>query len=125
MRNHPPSPTRGAIPGSRYNAPDMWRVPAVFVTLLALEGDKRSLVRSATWLFVGLVAIGALGLCMVWFAASAARRRARARRAAARRRVIPDAWAEAGRRAEPEPRDEDEEETGGSSDWGEGGDWER
>jgi hypothetical protein len=74
---------------------------------LAAEADRRGLVRSALWLWIGLGALGLALIALVWVFASGWARAALGARGRGRRQSrFVDAWAEAGRRAEPLPPDD-------------------
>lgn len=75
--------------------------------LLAAEADRRGLVRSGLWLLIALSALGAALVAVMWVFASLWSRRARRSPPKVRRRPpVPDAWSEAGRRAQPLPPDD-------------------
>jgi hypothetical protein len=76
----------------------------------ALEPEpKKTLLRSAYWLWVGTATVGVLFIVLLTAALVARRSRRIATGSPGRRRKgrpIPDAWAEAGRRVEPIRMDE-------------------
>lgn len=88
------------------------------------EVNKRGLLRSALWMWVGFAALGAVVVLVVWVIASgAARRIIRERRRVRRPSAIKDPWAEAGRRAEPiSPDEESDDEMAGLEDGDDDGD---
>ena len=75
-----------------------------------LEADKQSALRHFWWLWIGLFLLGVLLIRVV---AAISRRRRRAMQTGGPEKPSPaikDAWQEAGRRAEPIPEDDPEEQ---------------
>lgn len=81
------------------------RVPAQVA--MAATDNRRHLLFRYWWLWLGLVVIGVLVIVMVGALGSGPRRAAALTARKKRRRAIKDAWVEAGKRAEPEPVDEE------------------
>jgi hypothetical protein len=75
---------------------------AAVIASVAADADRRGLVRSAFWLWVGLAITGVIAVGVVWVMIGWTR----SNRRAFRRRRIKDAWAEAGRRVEPLSHDD-------------------
>jgi hypothetical protein len=83
--------------------------PFAPIALLAQAAAKRGLLGRALGLWIGLAVLGIVLILLVWALGSNSYRgrlRALGVGRARRRRAIKDAWAEAGKRAEPLPLDD-------------------
>jgi hypothetical protein len=83
------------------------------ITILAQAATKQELFRSAVGLWIAFALLGLLVVGSVWVLLSRQRKTLTHREHRPRAREIKDAWAEAGRRAEPATIDEDPPEARG------------
>jgi flagellar biosynthesis/type III secretory pathway M-ring protein FliF/YscJ len=75
-----------------------------------LEADKQSALRHFWWLWIGLFVLGVLLIRIVAAMSRRRRRGLQTDHSEKPPRAIKDAWQEAGRRAEPIPEDDPEEQ---------------